>query len=59
MTVKREEVLHWINHYLNYDIGFTEVGLADKSNTNEDINKMKLLIKKYKAYKKYVEENLK
>lgn len=56
--MKREEVLKYIIHYLEYDIGFTDVGLADKSNTEEDIRKMKALQRKYKQMIKYVNENL-
>ena len=55
----REEVLKYLIHYLKYDIGFTEVGLADKTNTEKDIAKMKSLKRKYKAMIKYAEENLK
>jgi hypothetical protein len=57
--MNREEVLKYIIHYLEYDIGFTEVGLADKSNSEEDIRKMKSLKRKYKEMIKYVKENLK
>lgn len=59
IEMNREDVLSYIIHYLEYDIGFTEDGLEDKSNTQEDIDNMNSLIKKYKNMIEYVKENLK
>ena len=58
MTV-REELLSHIIFNLEYEIGFTECGLADKDNTPEEIDQMNALIKKYNEWIEYAKENLK
>ena len=57
--MNRKITLDYILNHIEYDIGFTEVGLRDKSNTQEEIQKMNDLIKWYNDIKKYVEDNLK
>ena len=56
--MNKKEVLSYINNHIEYDIGFTEVGLTDKSNTQEEINKMNNLIKWYKELQDYIDKNL-
>lgn len=57
--VTRDEVLAYITNHIEYDIGFTEVGLSDNSNTEQEIEKMHSLIKYYNDTIIYVRKNLK